>query len=93
MGGISFYQGGVKILYLRNLLIFFSNFLFINFNLFKPIDMIGYSNWREGFPDNTHFYAAMRQTDAKWSTGIGKASLKFLCFKKAEENLIAQGQK
>ena len=49
----------------------------------KPVDMIGYSNWREGYPDATHFYAAMRQLDGEWSTGIGKAELRFMCFKPA----------
>jgi len=50
--------------------------------------MIGYTNWKEGFPDQTHFYAAMRQEDGEWSTGIGKASLRFMCFKPAKEKEI-----
>ena len=45
----------------------------------------GYDNWQIGYPDPTDFYAAMRQSDGLWSTGIGKASLRFFCFKNASE--------
>ena len=41
------------------------------------------SNWRKGYPVNSDFYAAMRQSDGKWSTGIGKAEMRFFCLKAA----------